>query len=225
MFGWRAKIGLIVPSNNTVIEPELYPILPDGVSLHAARILTHGSDADSIIEMVGNAERAARELAAGEMDVIVYCCLSTTLVKGLDWNKEFTSRIGALARCPVVTAFDATLAGLRHLGLSQIGLVSPYPKAIHSLLPQALKAWGVEAVTEVNTPIEDVHEVPTVNERQVYTMARKAGCGAVEGVCVVATDLPTLTVIQALEDDVKKPVVTTNRHSPHCAQACWCGSD
>ena len=43
MYGTRAKIGLIIPSNNTVIEPELAAMCPPGVTVHGNRILTHGN--------------------------------------------------------------------------------------------------------------------------------------------------------------------------------------
>lgn len=51
MYGYRAKIGLVIPSNNTVIEPELWAMHPAGVSVHGNRILTHGSTPEGIIEM------------------------------------------------------------------------------------------------------------------------------------------------------------------------------
>ena len=34
MYGWRGQIGFIVPVNNTVFEPELYHLVPDGISFH-----------------------------------------------------------------------------------------------------------------------------------------------------------------------------------------------
>ena len=38
MFGWRGRIGLILPSNNTVMEQEFSMMLPEGVSVHTARL-------------------------------------------------------------------------------------------------------------------------------------------------------------------------------------------
>jgi len=35
----RARVGLIVPSSNTVIEPDMYRRLPPGATLHTARML------------------------------------------------------------------------------------------------------------------------------------------------------------------------------------------
>jgi maleate isomerase len=38
MYGWRARIGLIVPSSNTVCEMEFQQMAPAGVSVHTARV-------------------------------------------------------------------------------------------------------------------------------------------------------------------------------------------
>ena len=41
-YGWRARIGLILPSLNVTMEPELARLLPAGVSVHTARVMTRG---------------------------------------------------------------------------------------------------------------------------------------------------------------------------------------
>ena len=38
MYGWRGRIGLLVPSINTTMETEFWRIAPPGVSVHVARI-------------------------------------------------------------------------------------------------------------------------------------------------------------------------------------------
>ncbi len=42
-YGWRAKIGLIVPTTNTVNEAEWARMAPEGVSIH----VTPRSDAEA----------------------------------------------------------------------------------------------------------------------------------------------------------------------------------
>ena len=38
MLGWRARIGVLVPSTNTTLEPELYAMAPRGVTCHVSRM-------------------------------------------------------------------------------------------------------------------------------------------------------------------------------------------
>ena len=62
MYGWRSQIGFIVPSNNTVIEPELYHVVPDGVSFHFTKIIfgrpSDGKNQDAQGEVVPAEEYA-----------------------------------------------------------------------------------------------------------------------------------------------------------------------
>ena len=52
MYGWRAKIGLLVPDTNTTIEPELNRLAPKGVSIFASRLPTLGVEGlESLVEM------------------------------------------------------------------------------------------------------------------------------------------------------------------------------
>jgi hypothetical protein len=37
-YGWRARIGIVLPSVNTVMEPWAQRTVPDGVSAHFARM-------------------------------------------------------------------------------------------------------------------------------------------------------------------------------------------
>ena len=36
--GWRARIGVLTPDDDTVPESEFWTMAPDGVSVHAARV-------------------------------------------------------------------------------------------------------------------------------------------------------------------------------------------
>ncbi len=38
MYGWRGRIGLMVPTGNSVMEPEFQRMAPDGVTTHANRV-------------------------------------------------------------------------------------------------------------------------------------------------------------------------------------------
>jgi maleate cis-trans isomerase len=58
MLGARGMIGLIVPSNNTVILPEFIP-LPDGVAAYETRMRVEGDPTpETLRKMVGDAEAA-----------------------------------------------------------------------------------------------------------------------------------------------------------------------
>ena len=51
MYGWRLRVGLIVPSSNTTMEPEFYRICPEGVNIHTARVPLEEVTPNALVKM------------------------------------------------------------------------------------------------------------------------------------------------------------------------------
>jgi maleate cis-trans isomerase len=211
LYGQRAKIGLVIPSNNTVIEPELWAMRPDGVTVHGNRILTRGNTPEGIFEMEKSAERAVNELRAGQMSVIVYACLATSLVKGLAWTRDVATKITADTGAAASTAATATFEALQALGVRKVAVASPYPDRIQALLPPFIAEFGLDLVSTRHLGIQNSLELWKVPGEQVRSFARSVDVQQAEAVCIVATDLPTIAEIAPLERELGKPVVTTNQ--------------
>src|SRR4030095_6870550 len=64
MYGWRAKIGRISPSPETVGCEEWRRALPAGVCLVETRTLLHDVTVEGLTETIKQVERAALELAS-----------------------------------------------------------------------------------------------------------------------------------------------------------------
>jgi maleate isomerase len=211
MYGWRGKIGLIIPSNNTVIEPEMWAMRPDGISVHSARILSHGNTPEGIAEMQKSASRAVQELVAGGIGVIVYACLATSLVKGNEWTTALAAEIQATTGRQATTAAMATIEALRAVGGSRVAVAAPYPPRINELLAPFIEAAGLTVSAIKSLGMQNSLELWRIPQATIYELAASANTPDSDAVCIVATDLPTITVIDALERDLQKPVVTTNQ--------------
>ena len=212
MYGWRARLGLIIPANNTVIEPELNKIAPTGVSVHATRIWAEGkSMEDQLRSMEERARDRIVELGVAEVDVIVYACMATGLVKGLQWAEAFASLIEKDHGIRATTASRATVAALRHLSVKKIALVTPYPPELSHLLLSFFKSCGFEVTGVRNFPISDLREVCRVPPEMAYRLGRDLKGVEFELICIMATDFRTVEAIEALEQDLAKPVISTNQ--------------
>ena len=70
MYGWRGRIGLLVPSINTTMETEFWRIAPEGVSVHTARIAGGREGTPEELRNMENASKhAAEEVGMVEPDV------------------------------------------------------------------------------------------------------------------------------------------------------------
>jgi len=83
MYGARGRIGLLVPSVNTVVEPDFARIVPEGVGVYAARMRNGRGplDAADLTSMCRHAERAADELGSARCGVLAFalagCCTTS----------------------------------------------------------------------------------------------------------------------------------------------------
>jgi len=88
MHGWRARIGLIIPSANFNMEPDFYKMTPEGVTTHTSRMLLTETTAQSIVEMEKHAVRAAQELKTAAVEILVFGCTSGSFLKGVGHDRE-----------------------------------------------------------------------------------------------------------------------------------------
>ena len=66
MYGWRGRIGLLVPSINTTMETEFWRIAPPGVSVHTARIA--GGREGTPEELRNSPQEVVRQFIGGHPD-------------------------------------------------------------------------------------------------------------------------------------------------------------
>lgn len=219
MMGWRGMVGLIVPSNNGVILPEIYRALPEGVTAYETRMRAGAHvTPEAINRMVDDALEAGALLAEANVGMIAYCCMGSSVFKGWDWEEDLQRQLATIGRCPVTSANTAILEAIRHVGAKTVQLVTPYPKAIDELLPQFFAARGVtvRGITKVKVnPVgpEPAHnrDIRFVEPRYLYTLARAIDPKGIDAVCFLATDMETMATIDALERDLGLPVLSNNQ--------------
>ena len=208
-FGPAGRIGLVVPANNSVIEPEFWSVLPPGVALFATRILARGDlTPDAVRRMEGEMDRAVAELAATGVDVILLADMVTSFIMEPGWNRHRTTAVAAATGTPCASAWSAMADALAALGVRRIALGTPYPAAIHALAPDFFAAEGLELAGHATLDILAMRDVPEVRPDRlaafVQTLPRA------EAVVLLATDLPSFASIAALEAALGVPVITSN---------------
>jgi maleate cis-trans isomerase len=220
MFGWRARIGVLVPPGNPTMEPELYRMAPDGVSLHFARLEEAGAAAyasvaggaagldDRIESYVRGLPGPARALSAVRPSVVVFG-MTAASYGPRDRDAALVEQLAALTGTVAITAAGAIRTALEHLGVKRLALGTPYPEAI-SLQGRAYwEAVGFRIVGYHRLP--DVDNIYAENEQRAYQLARAADAPDADAVLLSGTGLPTASVLDVLERDLGKPVISSNQ--------------
>ena len=104
--GRRARLGIVVPSVNTVMEPWAQRTVPEGVSVLAARMfIPPATTPEAFIEMDRNEGKAAiRQLSSVFPDVIAYGCTASSIVQGLEYDSHLRAEISEAYKVPATTA-------------------------------------------------------------------------------------------------------------------------
>ncbi len=212
MEGIRTKIGLIVPANNSVIEPELWRRAPSDVAFHATRILVRGDlTADAVRRMETHVERAVSELEATGVDVIAYADMVTSFIMPPDWNDRRTRDIEERTGISCLSAWTALREALNRIQPSGIALATPYPESLHALARPFFSANGYRVVSDATLDIGNMSEVAAISGSRLTDIVRSLDLSDASALVILATDLPTLNVIEDLERRFNLPVLSSNQ--------------
>lgn len=204
------RVGLIVPSVNATIEPELAWAAPPGLSFHAARVMLRETTPDGLRAMNAEAAGAADLIASVSPDIVAYACTSGTFLDGRDGLERLVAGLQARVGCPVVATSAAMVDALRALGVRRVALATPYLDAVNELERAFLEEQGFEVVRVRGLGLSGraIREVPP---DRVHALACSADTPSADGVFVSCTDLRALETVESVERTLGKPVVTSNQ--------------
>lgn len=211
MYGWRARLGLLVPSSNTTNEPEFQRVLPDGVSLHTSRLPLEDVTADDLTAMSETAARAGELLGHADVDVVAYGCTTGSLVKGHDNAETLEAEIAAAADAPAVATALSVERALDALGAESVVVVTPYIEELNELERSYLEAGGFDVRSITGHDVEQNTEIGRLWPQVAYRQVASAVDGATDAVFVSCTNYRTFEIIARLEADLAVPVVTSNQ--------------
>ncbi len=211
-YGLRLRIGLLVPSSNTTMEPDFHSMAPEGVSVHTARMRLDEVTPDGLIRMADDAERGAALLATAGVDVIVYGCTTGSLVGGVKWEESLVRNIHENTGVRATSTSGAVVLALRSLSARRVGVATPYTDVLNRLETQFLEDHGFQVAAIEGLGLVDNLEIGRV-ERDVIEGLIEAVASEADTIFISCTNLPALDLIDGLERRHGRPVVTSNQAS------------
>lgn len=208
-----SRIGLLVPSSNTTVEPEFYRALPPGVTLHVARLFLTQIAPEAILGIVQDLETQSRGLASADVDVIVLGATAPSFLKGLGYDRELIARIEAATGTRATTTSTALIAALQHLGVSRVVLGAAYDDRVNAIAQAFLEANGVQVLAAQGLGIVDNLVVGRLGSDSAYELARRIDRPDAEAIVLACTNWKTMDAIERLERELGKPVISTTQAS------------
>jgi maleate isomerase len=213
------RVGLIVPSSNTTMETEIPVLLrrQDGdatFTFHSSRMRMQEVTKEELTVMDAESDRCALELSDARCDVLAYACLVAIMAQGGGYHTISQKRLAAVADAnggpaPVISSAGALVDALDHLGARRTAIITPYMKPLTALVADYIQDSGVEVVDRISLEVADNLAVGCLDPVDLPAHARRLDLTGVDAVVLSAcVQMPSLQVVQAVEDELGLPVVT-----------------
>ena len=208
------RVGLIVPSTNTVMEPDLYRNLPSGTTVHTSRMLLEGSvtiEAEELMLDVYLPE-SARQIGTLQPDVVVFGCTSAGALRGPAYEQELAGEISKATGAPTITIMGAVVDELRRLGMKSVAVLTPYSEEINDTIKDSLETTGFTVPYINGMDVKGAFNIAAVTPEEIVDYVQEQLKG-VDSDClfVSCANLKSMDVLNDIREVAGRPVVTSNQ--------------
>jgi maleate isomerase len=213
MRGWRARIGILYPASG-LVDDEFYRLAPPGVSVHLHRVTAHGNISAEKVKQFSendNLIRVARDLEPLRPTCIAWACTSGSFLVGKDGSRRQVEALAQSTGTLFTNTSESMVEALQHLGVTRIGVGTPYPDDFNTPIVRFLEAHGFKVATIHNLRLQNDWEIGTATPEAIYELARRVAVPDAEAIFLSCTGLGTLDLLEPLERDLERPVLAANQ--------------
>ena len=203
-----ARIGLIIPSVNTLSEPQFNRFAPAGLSIHVARARVAGEWKRPLAAMADEIALSAQLLADCKPAPIVFHCTDTSMTEGPDGEQKILDLVHDATGIAALATSRLVLEALRALAITRLVVISPY--RTNDNVNRYLQATGFDVVHDVALGLT-AHEFVTVTPQRWLDIARENDRADADGIFLSCTNTTQIEAIAEIEATLGKPVVNSNQ--------------
>ena len=203
-----ARIGLIIPSVNSMSEPQFNRFAPAGLAVHVTRARVAGQWKRPLPAMADEIAASAKLLADVAPDLIVFHCTDTSMTQGPQGEGRILDIVKDATGIAAVATSRLVLEALQALGLRKLVLLSPY-KSNQNVI-NYLQATGFAVVHDVALALEPL-EFAKVTPQEWTELARQHDRPEADGIFLSCTNTTQIEAIAEIERVLGKPVVNSNQ--------------
>jgi maleate cis-trans isomerase len=206
--GWELKLGIIVPSWNTVMEYEWQRLAGDAVSVHSQRI-RHLADTEADLSWLATQAPAAAELLShAKVQAICYGCTASGFLKSPDDDLAQEAGLTRTTGIPTVASSASIVRALRAVGARRVSVASPYEPWLNDRLQRHLEAAGFTVVAMKGLGTQAHGSIST---ETVRALALEVVRPDTEAVFISCSNFRTLDILAQVEQATGLPVITSNQ--------------
>jgi len=211
IYGWRGKVGLIYPAPGSAGEIEFHRMAPEGVAVLTTRMPLDDVTAEGLIKMAEDVEKDASLLAKAKVDVITFGCTTGSLVKGIGYDKELISRIENHVGIAALTTSTAVIESFHAVNAKKIAVATPYIEELDQREKSFIEDSGLEVTSIKGLGVLEAHNMQGVRPDQMYRIVKEVFTKDADTIFISCTGISVIDIIETLEKDFKRPVITSNQ--------------
>lgn len=181
---------------------------PEGVQFLTTRLRFRRARLEDDAALVNDIESHARLLADARVNLIALNCTAASMVAGAE---SINQRVQAATGIRATTTIEAVLAALAAARLRRFALMTPYVPEVVAAEMNFFSENKLTVVAHAGLPTEDPVEQGSISAERWLELARGLRDRACDGLFISCAGIQISPVINLIEKELRRPVVTSNQ--------------
>jgi maleate isomerase len=207
------RIGLIVPSSNTVMEQDFHRHIGIAGVVSTTRIFLEDVTREAEVRMLEeDLPQAVERIRTTAPDVVVFGCTSAGALGKLSHDDGIAAMIAEKTGARAVTVLRAVLMRLGSIAPRKIAVFTPYIEDLTNSIARSLAEAGYPAIKAAGMGIKANLEIGRVTPEEIVQFVESQVSGTnPDCVFLSCTNWQAIEAIAPLEKKLGIPVISSNQ--------------
>ena len=206
-----ARVGLIIPSSNRMVEQEMVRAFPPGVQAHIARLRMTGPHHVPLDHLLPRIAEATAILLDAKCEVIAFHCTATSMEEGSGGEARIVAAMGEAGAARAFSTASSIIHAFDALNARRIVLLTPYDAKTTDDEVGFLHAAGREVVHAQGFALDGSDAYCATPAEFWRDRAIAAARADADAIFISCANIATFAVIEEIERATARPVVTSNQ--------------
>jgi maleate isomerase len=211
----KFRVGMIVPSLNTIAEDDFQRFCPPEVGYHVHRIRLRKDPGrvmmEDLVRAYEEAVDEARFLKDMNPGTLVFNCTGASVANGAEGDAALAERMTRELGVPSTNTMVAIKKALAALGLKKIVHVCPFADEFSVEERKSLESAGVTVIKSVGLNFQDARQAALMEPARLAEIARSHAESGMDGILLSCANVRAFEAAETLERELGVPVVTSNQ--------------
>ncbi|MEM1413192.1 MAG: hypothetical protein AAGH19_12620 [Pseudomonadota bacterium] len=208
------RIGIATPMANPTVEPELRALFPPEVNMLVTRSVAEGDSKTRLIRYFKQLPETLDSFGGMRLHAFGFACTASSYLLDAGLEKKTCAALAKRHGYSVITASGAIKAALHQQRIRRLAIASPYPAWIATACAAFWERQGFDVVASSSAAerMEDTRAIYTLDPLKAaeHFTADFTGVEA-DALLITGTGLPTLPLLDSVEQALDLPVLTSNQ--------------